>query len=118
MKTIAFLLLCCTLVCAHADEPEPGHLSGSYRFHGQTVIDPPPGENADSHMGLVLQGAAARELYQRLSVTAEPDICLDDGSLRKTQGGIHCIQLAGSGGWRCEFAIRLDTQTLVPDGAC
>lgn len=117
MRAIATLLLCCAVVCAHA-EPGAGRLSGSYRFQGETVIDPPAGEAADSHMGLVLEGAAARDLYRRLSVTALPDLCLDDGSLSKTQGGIRCTELAGGTEWRCEFAIRLDTQALVADGVC
>lgn len=116
MKTIATLLLCWAAVCAHA-KPAAGRLSGSYRFHGQTVIDP-PGEAADSHLGLVLEGAAARDLYRRLPAKAEPDICRDDGSLSKIRGGIRCTELAGKAGWRCEFAIRLDEPTVVAGGAC
>lgn len=117
MKTIAILLLSGIAVCAHA-EPASGRLNGSYRFHGQTVIDPPPGEADDSHLGLVLEGAAARELYRRLPAKAEPDLCLEDGTLTKTQGGIRCSESAGKTGWRCEFAIRLDTPTVVAAGAC
>lgn len=117
MKTIVILMLSLTALAAHA-ESAAGVLNGSYRFHGQTVIDPPPGEASDSHFGLVLEGAAARDLYRRLPGKAEPDICLDDGSLSKTHGGIRCSELAGKAGWRCEFAIRLDTQAVVADGAC
>jgi hypothetical protein len=28
-----------------------GPLRGEYRFHGKTLIDPPPGEARDSHLG-------------------------------------------------------------------
>ena len=95
-----------------------GPLRGEYRFHGKTLIDPPPGEARDSHLGLVLEGAAARDLYRRLKGRGERDICLDDGSRSKTQGPLRCTELAEKRGWRCEFAIQLDTLTLVPDGAC
>lgn len=95
-----------------------GLLNGEYSLHGETRVDPPPGEARDSRFGMVLQGAAARELYKRMKVKSERDLCLDDGSRIKTQGPMRCVELAGKGGWRCEFAIRLDTMALVADGAC
>jgi hypothetical protein len=117
MKTLVTLLLCWAAVSVHADRAS-GRLNGSYCFHGQTLIDPPPGEPQDTHLGFILEGEAARDLYRRLTVKAETDPCLDDGSLSKTQGGIRCTELAGKSGWRCEFAIRLDQQTVIADGAC
>lgn len=95
-----------------------GVLRGEYRFHGKTLIDPPPGEAANTHLGLVLEGNAARDLYRRMKGRGERDICLDDGSRSKIQGPVRCTELAGKQGWRCEFAILLDTLALVPDGAC
>lgn len=117
MRLLAVLVISLATVAAQAD-PAAGRLSGSYRFHGKSIVDPPPGEAKDSHLGLVLEGAAARDLFRRLTAKAKPDICLDDGSRTKTQGGIRCTQLAGRAGWRCEFAIQLDTQAVVADGAC
>jgi hypothetical protein len=101
-----------------AAQPDQGRLSGEYRYHGATLVDPPPGERQDTHLGLMLEGNAARDLYRHMTVKAEKDLCLDDGSLSKTQDAIHCVELANQAGWRCEFAIRLDTQNLVADGAC
>ncbi len=113
------LLLCGLAVTAlpHAAEPA-GALRGEYRFHGKTLVDPPPGEARATHLGLVIEGAAARDLYRRMKVRGERDLCLDDGSRSKTQGPVRCTELAGKQGWRCEFAIELDTFALVPDGAC
>jgi hypothetical protein len=95
-----------------------GPLRGEYSLHGESRVDPPPGEPQDSRFGLVLTGAAARDLYRRMKVKSERDLCLDDGSRIKTQGPVRCMELAGKGGWRCEFAIRLDTMALVADGTC
>jgi hypothetical protein len=102
---------------AHA-EPLSGPLSGEYHFHGKTLLDPPPGEAQDTHLGLVLEGRAARDLFRRMTAKAEADVCLDDGSVSKTQGGLRCTELAGKAGWRCEFAIQLESVALVADGAC
>lgn len=95
-----------------------GPLNGEYSLHGETRVDPPPAEPRDSRFGMVLQGSAARELYKRMKVKSERDLCLDDGTRIKTQGPVRCMELPGKGGWRCEFAIRLDTMALVADGTC
>lgn len=93
-------------------------LQGEYSLHGESRVDPPPGEPQDSRFGLVLKGAAARDLYRHMKVKSERDLCLDDGSRIKTQGPVRCMELAGKKGWRCEFAIRLDSMALVADGTC
>lgn len=118
--TQQWLLLLCGLGVAAMPQAADlaGALRGEYRFHGKTLIDPPPGEARNTHLGLVLEGAAARDLYRRMKVRGERDLCLDDGSHSKTQGPVRCTELAGKQGWRCEFAILLDTLVLVPDGAC
>lgn len=95
-----------------------GALQGEYRFHGKTLVDPPPSEARDSHLGLLLEGPLARDLFKRMKAKAVRDICLDDGSRSKTQGPLRCTELAGGKAWRCEFAIQLDTLKLVADGAC
>lgn len=124
MKPMRFFVLACCLLflgSLHAAETAStlsGALRGEYRFHGKTLIDPPPGEAQNTHLGLELEGAAARDLYRRLKARSERDLCLDDGSRTKTQGPIRCTELARKQGWRCEFAIQLDNGTLVSDGAC
>jgi hypothetical protein len=95
-----------------------GALQGEYRFHGKTLVDPPPSEARDSHLGLLLEGPVARDLFKRMKSRAVRDICLDDGSRTKTQGPLRCTELAGGKAWQCEFAIQLDTLKLVADGAC
>jgi hypothetical protein len=95
-----------------------GALQGEYQLHGKTRVDPPPGEPQDTHLGMVLEGTAARDLYRRLKGRSVRDLCLDDGSRSKTQGPVRCTELANRQGWRCEFAIQIDTLTIVADGAC
>ena len=97
---------------------QAGALQGEYEFHGRTRVDPPPGEERDTHLGLVLEGAVARDLYRRLRVRAVRDPCLDDGSRSKTQGPLRCTEMANGRSWRCEFAIELDRSILVADGVC
>lgn len=115
-----WLLLICGLNIAALPQAAElaGPLRGEYRFHGKTLIDPPPGEARNTHLGLVIEGAAARDMYRRMKVRGQRDLCLDDGSQSKTQGPVRCTELAHKQGWRCEFAIQLDTLALVPDGAC
>lgn len=115
-----WMLLLCSLGAAALPQAAElaGGLAGEYRFHGKTLIDPPPDEARDTHLGLLLEGAAARDLYRRMQGRGERDPCLDDGSRSKTRGPLRCTELAGKQGWRCEFAIQLDTLALVPDGAC
>jgi hypothetical protein len=95
-----------------------GALQGEYRFHGKTLVDPPLDEARETHLGLVIEGAAARDLYHRLKAPSVRDMCLDDGSLTRSKGPLRCTKLAVKEGWRCEFAIQLDTFEVVPDGTC
>lgn len=97
---------------------QAGALQGEYEFHGRTRVDPPPGEPHDTHLGLVLEGAVARDLYRRMRVRSVRDPCLDDGSRSKIQGPLRCSEMASGRHWRCEFAIQLDTLALVADGVC
>lgn len=115
-----WLLLLCGLGLAGMPQAADlaGTLRGEYRFHGKALIDPPQEEAVNTHLGLVLEGNAARDLYRRMKGRGERDLCLDDGSRSKTRGPMRCTELAGKQGWRCEFAIQLDTLALVPDGAC
>lgn len=115
-----FIIISASIFAANcvAAQPDQGRLSGEYRYHGATLVDPPPGERQDTHLGLTLEGNAARDLYRHMTAEAEKDLCLDDGSLSKTQGGIRCVELTDHASWRCEFAIRLDTQQLIADGTC
>ncbi|MCM8612886.1 hypothetical protein [Accumulibacter sp.] len=97
---------------------QAGALQGEYEFHGRTRVDPPPDEARDTHLGLVLEGTVARDLYRRLRVRAVRDACLDDGSRSKTHGPLRCTETANGRSWRCEFAIQLDKPLLVADGVC
>jgi len=118
IKYITLAILIGSLAWAAQAADNSGNLRGNYYFHGKTLIDPPPGEAKDTHLGLVLEGNVARELYRKMKVKSEPDLCLDDGSRTKTQGAISCTELAKKKGWRCEFGIELETQKLVRDGVC
>jgi hypothetical protein len=85
LRFAAAAAILCLAASAWAGEGA-GPLRGEYRFHGKTLIDPPPGEARDSHLGLVLEGGAARDLYRRLKGRGQRDICLDDGSRSRDTG--------------------------------
>jgi len=112
------LALCLVSVDVAGAAGRAGALQGEYEFHGRTRVDPPPGEPHDTHLGLVLEGALARDLYRRMRVRSVRDPCLDDGSRSKIQGPLRCSEMASGRHWRCEFAIQLDTLALVADGVC
>lgn len=116
---LRLLAVCAGVIALGAASAQPtGPLRGEFRFHGETLVDPPPGEPPDTHLGLTLEGPVAKMLFQRLRATAERDLCLDDGSLTKVRGPLSCTELAGGQGWRCELAIDLETLALKPETVC
>lgn len=85
---------------------------------GRPPVDPPSGEVPDTQLGLVLEGAVARDLYRRMKGRPVRDACLDDGARSKTRGPLRCTELANRPGCHCVCAIDLDTLLIVGDGAC
>src|SRR5438093_11624035 len=73
----------------HAQQ-SPQRLSGTYAIGGRTLVDPPGGEARNSHLHIVLEGSAARDLYRAMNARAVRDACLDDGSLTKSAGAMQC----------------------------
>jgi hypothetical protein len=116
-------LLPLALVALAASPPlmalEPANrLSGTYAFGGRTLVDPPPGEPRNTHLYVVLEGSAARELYRRMNARAVRDECLDDGSLAKTVGRMQCTQLAHAKGYTCAFSLNLAEQKIEGGVVC
>jgi hypothetical protein len=94
-------------------------LRGEYRSHGKNLVDPPPGEAADTLLGLQLEGPAAREQYRRVKARRGRDPSAgDDCSRSKTPGASRCTEPDAGRGWRCEFGTRLDAPRRVPGATC
>jgi hypothetical protein len=111
---IALLLLAACLPVAAQDRP----LTGSYRFSGQTLVDPPANEPQDTHLQLTLAGAAARDLYNAMKVPAKPDLCLGGGALRKSAGAMQCVRTSGGKAFECSFAIDIAKQRVTGGSVC
>ena len=93
-------------------------LTGTYAFGGRTLVDPPPSETKGTHLYIVLEGTAARDVYQKMNVRAVRDACLDDGSLSKRIGDMQCTALAGAKGHTCAFSINLAEQKIEGGAVC
>jgi hypothetical protein len=114
---VAMVLVAMTAAAVLA-APREWSLRGTLEMRGATMVDPPPEERRDTHAAFVLEGDAARALYDALPVKPVEDACLDDGSLSKQLGNLRCVRLAHAGGYECDFAIDLRTQTLAAGRAC
>jgi hypothetical protein len=93
-------------------------LEGSLQIRGATIVDPPPAEPRDTHAAFLLQGDAARLLYEAMKVEPVEDECRADGTLRKSAGNLACLRLAGRRGYECDFAIDILRQTIEPGRVC
>jgi len=102
---------------AHAASP-PQPLTGTYMFTGRTLVDPPPSEAQDTHFVITLDGAAARDLYQKLKATPRRDACLDDGSMTKRAGDVQCTATVKPKGHVCTFALDLAQRRLASGAVC
>src|SRR4029453_597953 len=109
------LALVASIACA-ASAPRP--LTGTYAFTGKTLIDPPPAEPQDTRFVVTLDGAAARDLYEKLKATPRRDACLDDGSMIKRAGDVACTATVKPKGHVCTFAIDLTERKLAPSAVC
>lgn len=95
---------------------QAGNLTGTFTLQGATVIDPPPQEPRDTHMLFILNGAAAKSLYQSMKVKAAPDACADPGALAKTVGGMRCTKSGLR--YECDFSIDIARQAIKAGQAC
>ena len=91
-------------------------LTGSLEIGGATPVDPPADERQDTHLRLVLTGASAKALYQRLPVRAVTDACLGAGTQSKVVDAIRCTRTGSR--HECDFSIDLATQRLQRGQAC
>jgi hypothetical protein len=105
-------------VAAHVDLRDARRLAGTFHWRGATIVDAPPGEPRDTHLVLMLDGAAARELYDRLGTTPVRDACLDDGSLTRQRNALRCTRHPEPGRYTCDFAIDARSGRLATGQAC
>ena len=118
MKRATVLTVAVVLAAAvHAASP-PRPLTGTYMFTGKTLVDPPPSEPQDTHFVVTLDGAAARDLYQKLKATPRRDACLDDGSMTKRAGDVQCTATVKPKGHVCTFALDLAQRKLAAGAVC
>lgn len=112
---LATLTLVVGIACAASAQQR---LTGTYAFSGKTLIDPPAAEPQDTRFVVTLDGAAARDLYEKLKATPRRDACLDDGSLTKRAGEVACTATVKPKGHVCTFAIDLTQRKLAPGAVC
>ena len=91
-------------------------IQGSFSVGGATLIDAPAEEPSDTHLYVVIEGAMASSIYQRLEADAETDLCGDTGGLVKQGDRIVCLKLERR--HECRFAIDMRSETLAPGGVC
>ena len=111
---LVFLLLLSSGAAAFDQE----ELTGSYRFGGQTFYDPPKSEPQDTHLYIMLEGVAAKDLYQKMKVSPLPDHCADVGSLTKIVGQMQCQRTVVSDEYLCWFGVDIKNQRIVPGVVC
>ena len=115
--TTALLGLAVTALPIDAQESTK-RLTGTYAVGGRTLIDPPAGEAKNTHLYVVLDGSAARDVYRAMSARAVRDACLDDGSFTKTLGAMQCTENAKAKRYTCAFAINLTEQKIEAGAVC
>ena len=117
-RTALVALLLASFAIPASSQEASKALSGTYAIAGKDAIDPPPGQPADTHLQLYLDGSAARDLYRAMKVKAMPDDCIGAGAHSKFLGGIACTELEGGKKYECSLAIDIQGQKLDPVYAC
>jgi hypothetical protein len=101
-----------------ASSPRERALQGSLEIRGATIIDPPEDEPKNTHAAFVIEGAAAKLLYDTIQAKPVEDECAGDGTLRKSAGKLSCYRRAEAGRYECDFAIDLKRQRIEAGLAC
>jgi hypothetical protein len=118
MKFAAWLFAALVVPGAVGAQPAAKPLSGTYTFAGKTLVDPPPAEPRDSHLVITLDGQTARDVYRKMKERPRRDACLDDGSMSKTSGGMHCTEWVKPARYTCAFSINLAAQKIEGAAVC
>lgn len=116
-------IACAVLSGAIAAVAAPGDeviwpLTGTLALRGATIVDPPPEERRDSHASFLVEGEAARRLYEALRVPEADDLCEGDGGRIKRAGNLACTRSADGRRHECDFAIDLVRGTLEAGRVC
>ena len=114
-KALAAVAMLSVATAAIAQDDGYTKLSGSLTITGKNWSDPPPGEKQD-RVGLVLEGAAAKRVYDAMPAKARRDAC-EDGMRRKAAGNLECTR-DRRGEYGCMIAIMLTNGQSKPFGEC
>jgi hypothetical protein len=93
-------------------------LAGTLTLRGATIVDAPPGERADTHASFLVEGDAARGLYEALRGPAGDDPCEGGGGRIKRAGHLACSRSADGTRYECDFAIDLEHGTITTGRVC
>ena len=118
MRSLGFLLAALAAASAVAAAAPRQALRGSLQIRGATIVDAPKDEPKNTHAAFVIDGAAAKMLYDAIQGKPEEDECMGDGSLRKRAGNVSCLRRANDGKYECDFAIDLRSQKIEPGRVC
>jgi len=120
MKTlqIAIAMACIITISAFASDAATGYkkIAGSYAISSRNLIDPAPGEKKDRAV-FFLEGDAAMDMYNKMSVAAKEDPCSED-LITKSSGGLICSKEISTNVYTCTFGVLLKSGTLVKASVC
>jgi len=114
-KALAALALWSVATAAAAQADGYTKLSGSLTITSKNWTDPPPGEKKD-RVGLILEGAAAKRVYNAMSGKAS-QACEDPTMRHKVAGNLECLSYK-DGTYMCMVAIMLTNGQSRPFGEC
>jgi hypothetical protein len=116
--SLSALLLTLTLATtAQAQPTRPQPLTGEFFLGGATLVDPSPGERADSHAYLRITGAAARRIFASMPGAGAVDACEPTRRLKRS-GALQCTAGRAAADATCAFAIDLARGTLANGAVC
>ena len=118
MRSMALGLVVIVVGSALAATASQSSLHGALQIRGATIVDAPAEEPQNTHAVFVIEGSAAKTLYEAIQAKPEEDECLGDGSVRKRAGNVSCVRSAAGEEYECDFAIDLRNQKIEPGRAC
>lgn len=114
LPLVAILSLA-TQVAAQGTTTE--RLTGEALFGGVTLIDPPPGEPAGTHVYFTVTGAAARRMFNAMPGPVRNDAC-EPGWRTKRAGHVRCSLGRRAADAQCSFAVVLTRGDMAQGGPC
>jgi hypothetical protein len=85
-----------------------GKLSGVYGYFGDTCYENP--KDKDCAISIQITGAAAREIYNRMTAKAEPEGCTN-GRVKDDENGMICYKIEGA--YNCNFGYSFSKRKMT-----